>query len=170
MLSFSIICLQHSGCIKMSWLGLFWSSWHKLEASQKRNLHWENTSIRMAYRHNWRSLSWFMVDMGRPGLLRMVPPPARWSWIVQKTKAGWVCHEEQQIFPGLCFCSCLQVNVWASALISLHRELWLTHESQINPFSTRLLMMFIIAVETKLEPVPKPCRLFSSFSGKHAIV
>lgn len=70
---------------------------------EKRDSHWENTSVRLAYKQVSWTFSWFKSDMG--GSL---------IWCLgSNKKVGWISPKEQaskkQFLHGFCYNFCLQV-------------------------------------------------------------
>lgn len=64
----------------------FLSIEYKLELHRKRNLNWENTAIKLAWRQICRMLSWLMIDAERPSLQEVVPLLGKQSWVVEESK------------------------------------------------------------------------------------
>lgn len=78
---------------------LCWIAFCQIDASKghlgRRNLNWENDSIRWACGQVCGAFSWWMIGVGGHSLLWGVPPLSRWSCSVWKR--SWESSREQSI-------------------------------------------------------------------------
>jgi hypothetical protein len=64
---------------------LFWSIWHKLESSGKKNLGRKNAFI---IGKDCGSFSWLMIDVGGPSSLWTLSPLGWWSWMLWESRVS----------------------------------------------------------------------------------